>query len=97
MLWTKFLNPGESKYIHTLSLEEPLTLLLNLGYCRTNEGARIHIPLNHVENGIASIQRTIEGFLEEDVRDRTIWMTDFVGQTLKLQVSKTLVRDFFPL
>ena len=74
------------RYIHTLSLEEPLSLLLNLGYCRTNEGARIHVPLSHVERGIASIQHAIEGFLEEDVRDRTLWLTDFVGQKLKLQV-----------
>lgn len=86
VLWTRFLACGESVDIHTLSLEEPLTLLINLGYCRSTEGARIHVPLNHKENGIASIQRTIEGFLEEDVRDKTLWLTDFVGQRLKLQI-----------
>lgn len=90
VLWSKFLSSGECRDIHTLSLEEPLTLLINLGYCRTTEGARIHIPLNHVESGIASIQRKIEGFLEEDIRDKTLWLTDFIGQRLKLQIENVV-------
>jgi hypothetical protein len=44
VLWWGTLEPGERFPIHTVGLDAPLLLLMNLGYCRTpvGEGALIH-------------------------------------------------------
>jgi len=43
VVWVGDLEPGESVPIHTVGLDSPLLMLVNLGYCRTNgEGALIH-------------------------------------------------------
>ena len=44
VLWYGILEPGERFPIHTVGLDAPLMLLVNLGFCRTpvGEGALIH-------------------------------------------------------
>eukprot|EP00986_Skeletonema_menzelii_P013164 scaffold7491_cov142-Skeletonema_menzelii.AAC.15 len=44
VLWWGILEPGERFPIHTVGLDAPLMLLVNLGFCRTpvGEGALIH-------------------------------------------------------
>ena len=44
VVWWSDLKPGESIPIHTVGLDSPLYLMINVGYCRTpvGEGARIH-------------------------------------------------------
>lgn len=44
VLWWGILEPGERFPIHSVGLDAPLMLLVNLGYCRTpvGEGALIH-------------------------------------------------------
>lgn len=44
VLWFGDLNPGERIPIHTVGLDAPLLLMLNLGFCRTpvGEGALVH-------------------------------------------------------
>ena len=45
MLWCDTLDHGDCVPIHTVGMDEPLQLLLNLGFCRsTGDGARIHVP-----------------------------------------------------
>jgi hypothetical protein len=44
VLWFGDLNPGERIPIHTVGLDAPLLLMVNLGFCRTpvGEGALVH-------------------------------------------------------
>jgi hypothetical protein len=44
VLWFADLKPGEKVSVHTVGLDAPLLLLMNLGFCRTpvGEGALIH-------------------------------------------------------
>jgi len=44
VLWWGILSPGEIKPVHTVGLDTPLLLLMNLGYCRTpiGEGALVN-------------------------------------------------------
>jgi hypothetical protein len=44
VVWWGELQPGESVPVHTVGLDAPLLLLVNLGFCRTphGEGALIH-------------------------------------------------------
>ena len=73
--------------IHTVTLQEPMLLLINLKYCRSPDGVVIHRPTSMSANGIADkIQRTLEGFLDEGENEKgsTILLTDTVGQRLML-------------
>lgn len=44
VLWYGDLNPGQQMPVHSVGLDAPLLLLLNLGFCRTpvGEGALVH-------------------------------------------------------
>lgn len=43
VLWGAFLESGKKAHIHTVGLDAPLLLFVNLGYCRTHgNGALIH-------------------------------------------------------
>ena len=44
VLWYGDLNPGDRVPIHTVGLDAPLLLMVNLGFCRTpvGEGALVH-------------------------------------------------------
>lgn len=44
IVWWRDIEPGESVPIHSVGLDSPLLLLINVGYCRTpiGEGALIH-------------------------------------------------------
>lgn len=44
VLWFSDLEPGQQCSVHSVGLDAPLLLLLNLGYCRTpvGEGALVH-------------------------------------------------------
>lgn len=68
VLWSSWIAAGAAKPVHTVTLEEPLLLLINLKYCRSSEGALIHQPRRLQENndGLAGkIQRTLEGLLDD--------------------------------
>lgn len=49
VMWFADLEPGEQISIHSVGLDAPLLLLLNLGFCRTpvGEGALIHHGVDH--------------------------------------------------
>lgn len=93
VLWSSWIPAGTASPIHTVSLEEPLILLINLRYCRTSEGVLIHQPTKNGEGseGFAGkLQRTLEGFLEDvDSDDTSVVLTDTVGQRLRLNVENT--------
>jgi hypothetical protein len=44
VLWWGSLEPGEKVPVHTVGLDAPILLMVNLGFCRTpiGEGALIH-------------------------------------------------------
>ena len=44
MLWWQILEAGETCSVHTVGLDAPLLLLVNLGFCRTavGDGALVH-------------------------------------------------------
>jgi hypothetical protein len=44
VLWFSDLDPGQQVEVHSVGLDAPLLLLLNLGFCRTpvGEGALVH-------------------------------------------------------
>ena len=88
VIWSAYLAAGETKQIHTVTMDVPLILLINLRYCRTLNGTLIHKPMSErgAGRGIASkIQRTFETLLDEDDRlPEDIVLTDTVGQRLRL-------------
>jgi hypothetical protein len=90
-LWSGEINSVESRHIHTVSLEEPLLLKINLNYCKCTEGIIIHQPkLAQTDKSIFTnaLQKTIEGILEENETNSysSIILTDAVGQALRLNI-----------
>ena len=79
VLWSSWIEPGKAKPIHTVTLDEPLVLLINLKYCRTVDGLLIHKPAARGEGDqtfAGKIQKTLEGFLEEgDAGDDSVVLT----------------------
>lgn len=67
VLWSSYIAAGTVKPVHTVTLEEPLLLLINLKYCRSSEGVLIHQPrrFEGMEGIVGKMQRTLEGLLEE--------------------------------
>ncbi|GAX12581.1 hypothetical protein FisN_13Lh037 [Fistulifera solaris] len=49
VLWFKDVEPGEEVSVHSLGLDSPLMLYINLGFCRTpvGEGALVHHGADH--------------------------------------------------
>jgi hypothetical protein len=49
VLWVKDVEPGEEVAVHSLGLDSPLVLYINLGFCRTpvGEGALVHHGADH--------------------------------------------------
>lgn len=100
VLWSSYIAAGTVKPVHTVTLEEPLLLLINLKYCRSSEGALIHQPRRSEgsEGIVGKMQRTLEGLLEDNTgtsgesnEDITsIVLTDTVGQRIRLNVENTL-------
>jgi hypothetical protein len=41
-LWRAALESGEAKAIYSVGLMNPLTLMINLGFCSTLKGALVH-------------------------------------------------------
>lgn len=94
VLWSSVIGPGKVKSVHTVTLDEPILLLINLDFCLSSEGALIHKPPSKPsdDRGFAeTLQKTIEGFLEESTEEASsvitsIVLTDTVGQRLRLQI-----------
>jgi hypothetical protein len=94
VIWSAYISPGATKAIHTVTLEEPLMLMINLRYCKTSEGVLVHRPSTEqgAQNGIVDkLQKAIEGILEENEQDdvSNVILTDTVGQRLRLNVENT--------
>lgn len=96
VLWSSVIAPGKVKSIHTVNLDNPILLLINLDFCRSSEGVLVHKPPRKVaeERGLAgTIQKTIEGFLEDSdysPTDTSIVLTDAVGQRLRLEIENKM-------
>ena len=92
VLWSAVIAPGKVKPIHTVNLDYPILLLINMDFCRSSEGVLVHKPprKNVEDRGLAgTIQKTIEGFLEDSdysPTDTSIILTDAVGQRLRLEI-----------
>eukprot|EP01035_Chromulina_nebulosa_P017521 gene17521-23082_t len=89
VLWSSWIDPGKAVPIHTVTLDEPLLLLINIRYARTAEGVIIHEPAKRVGISlVGKIQRTIEGILDEGENDdtTTVVLTDTVGQRLTINI-----------
>lgn len=83
--------------VHTVTLDEPLLLLINLKYCRSTEGVLIHKPANmtnlpNTGKVIAeALKSTFEGFLDDEGSgDASVFLTDTVGQRLRLNIQNSL-------
>ncbi len=83
--------------VHTVTLDEPIMLVIILDFCRSSQGLLIHKPREaaHEESGVTftkSVKKTIEGFLEEGEEGSTssILVTDSVGQRLRLLVENNV-------
>ncbi len=96
ILWSAYIEAGEAKPIHTVTLDAPLMLLLNLRYCKTLDGTLVHKPRNNdTSSGIAGkIQKTIEGLLDESDDshqndDEHLILTDTAGQKIRLNIENS--------
>lgn len=90
ILWSSCITPGMTKSVHTVTLDEPLLLLINLRYCRAPEGVLVHEPKrqkSNKRNGARNfLQGAIEGFLEEEEEVSSVTLSDTAGQKLRLNV-----------
>jgi hypothetical protein len=65
VLWFSDLKPGEKVSVHTVGLDAPLLLLVNLGFCRTpvGEGALVHhgseVKGSTTQGGLKSIGEAV--------------------------------------
>lgn len=65
VLWFSDLKPGEKVSVHTVGLDAPLLLLVNLGFCRTpvGEGALVHhgsdVKGSTTQGGLKSIGKAV--------------------------------------
>ena len=99
-LWTSWVGSGKAKSIHTVALDEPLRLSINLKYCKTGKdsfdrnGILIHTPKTKgsgAESIVGKLQRTLEGFLDEGgTEDASVELTDFMGQRLRLCIENKI-------
>ncbi len=97
VLWSGWIGAGMVQAVHSVTLEEPLVLLINLKYCRSTEGILVHKPPNMNEDsnaGIAiaaAVKSTIEGLLDdEESSDASFFLTDAHGQRLRLHIQNSL-------
>lgn len=96
VLWSSWIAAGTAKPVHTVTLEEPMLLLINLKYCRSSEGALVHQPrrVSDGNEGIAGkFQRALDSLLDEGNEEdglTSVTLTDTVGQRLRLNVENTL-------
>ena len=53
VVWYADLDPGQQVPVHSVGLDAPLLLLVNLGFCRTpvGEGALVHHGADNVNVG----------------------------------------------
>jgi len=97
VLWSGWIGAGMVQAVHSVTLEEPLLLLINLKYCRSTEGILVHKPANmshesHAGIAIAAaVKSAFEGFLDDDEStDASFFLTDAHGQRLRLHIQNTL-------
>lgn len=80
VLWSSWLAAGTAVPIHSVTLDQPLTLLVNVNYCRTSEGFPFHQP-NISKKKISSTRSE-----STDSETAVIILSDAVGQRLLLNV-----------
>jgi hypothetical protein len=95
VLWSAIIEPGKSKPVHTVAMDSPLLLLINLDFCRSSDGVLIHTPINdgHSRTLADAVYRTIEGLrglIEENETQSSILLTDTVGQRLRLHIQNDM-------
>lgn len=92
VLWSAVIEPLSTASIHTVSLHDPILLLINLDFCRSSEGALIHKPatITGEDRGLAeTVLEGFKGLLDDNHISGTqdsIVVTDSVGQRLRLQI-----------
>lgn len=86
VLWQRRLSSGSAVPIHTVTLDQPLVLLINAGYCSTSEGLLFHHPdLNDQQKKSKSSGINSANDLPES-ETSVIILSDTVGQRLRLKV-----------
>lgn len=99
VLWSAVIESGKSKSVHTVTMDNPLLLLINLDFCRSSEGVLIHTPTSQDQS--SSLADTVYKTLEEGLRGLIdeaepskshshIILTDSVGQRLRLHVQNDM-------
>jgi hypothetical protein len=97
ILWSSVIGPGKMKSVHTVTLDEPILLSINLDFCRSSEGVLIHKP-SPVDSSdsnrlTAAIKNLAESILDDSAvtpQDTFVTLTDSVGQRLCLQIENKL-------
>lgn len=88
--------PGKSKHIHTVTLDIPMLLLINLDFCRSSEGVLVHKPpvKDTEDKGIAgAVIEGFKGLLEDNddaLEDTSIILTDSVGQRIRIHIENLI-------
>ena len=55
VLWSNTIDACKAIHIHTVSLEEPILLLVDLTFCRSDEGVMVHKPESKSLPELASV------------------------------------------
>ncbi len=95
VLWSSLIPAGQLQTIHTVSLNDPLELSINLYYCRASQGVIIHQPKAQNQRkkySVNPLQRTFESNKEETETENitTITLLDTTGQKLRLHIENIL-------
>ena len=92
VVWVGDLEPGESAPIHTVGLDSPLLMLVNLGYCRTpsGEGALIHHGSNIMKhmsdqetrsNDFEMVTSRMKSETNADLENQKVTLADIASST----------------
>ena len=92
VLWSAVIEPQATASVHTVSLQDPILLLINLEFCRSSQGALVHKPPSSPGEDRGLAETVLDGFKGllddnhmESISD-SIMLTDSVGQRLRLEL-----------
>ena len=91
--WRDSIEPQATASIHTVSLSEPLLLLINLDFCRSSEGVLVHRLVDEDRSLSETVFESFKGLLDDSQLHssrNSIMLTDSVGQRLRLQIENKL-------
>ena len=95
-IWRARIEAGKLCHIHTVSLEEPIVLLIQLDFCSSNDPILVHKPRAakaNTSNIAEALKLNFNRFLDDDEEVQAVasmTLSDPDGQSLRLHVENVV-------